>query len=199
MDAFVSTLFLGTVFGCIYALIAYGLVLTYRTSGVFNFAQGALGMLFAFVYFQLQQGGRMNLVVGVYDMRWHLPIGLALPLVVVVLAPLVGAVLERVLFRQLRDAGAVVQIVATIGLLLAFQGVAGVVWGSGTTLTPRSVFGEHVFRPRPQLPIPAQEIASVALVVALCLALLAFLRFSALGIRMRAVVDRAELSELMGV
>jgi len=56
LDARVSTLFLGAVFGSIYALLAFGLVLTYRTSGVFNFAQGALGMFFAFVFFQLHKG-----------------------------------------------------------------------------------------------------------------------------------------------
>src|SRR5207247_1066406 len=127
MDALISTLFLGAVFGCIYALLAYGLVLTFRTSGVFNFAQGALGMFFAYVYFQLQQGGSMNLVVGVYDMRWHLPVGIALPLVLLVLAPLFGALLEAALFRKLRDAGAVVQIVATIRLLVSsFAALAGI-------------------------------------------------------------------------
>src|SRR5438067_842215 len=201
MDALISTLFLGAVFGCIYALLAYGLVLTFRTSGVFNFAQGALGMFFAFTYYQVQQGGSrpMNLVVGVYTMHWHLPAGVALVLVVAVLAPAFGALLDVVLFRRLRDAGAAVQIVATIGLLLSLQGLAGVIWGSATTLTPHSLFGSHVFAPRPQLRITAGEIATVAIVVGLCLGLLAFLRFSPFGIRMRAVVDRPDLAEVMGV
>src|SRR5256714_3329990 len=199
MDPFVSTLFLGAVFGCIYALLAYGLVLTFRTSGVFNFAQGALGMFFAYVYFQLQQGGSMNLVVGVYDMRWHLPVGIALPLVLLVLAPLLGAGLDAALFRKLRNAGAVVQIVATIGLLVALFGLAGVIWGSSSTLRADSLFGNHVFSPRPQLHFSAQGVATILLVIALCIGLLAFLRFTPLGIRMRAVVDRAELAEVMGV
>src|SRR5439155_9081870 len=141
VDAFISTLFLGAVFGSIYALLAYGLVLTFRTSGVFNFAQGALGMFFAFVYYQLQQGGQMHLIVGDYTMRWHLPTAIALPLVVLVLAPLVGVGLDAILFRKLRDAGAVVQIVATIGLLITFFGIALVVWGESTTLTPHTIFG----------------------------------------------------------
>src|SRR5437764_9349007 len=199
MDALISTLFLGAVFGCIYALLAYGLVLAFRTSGVFNFAQGALGMFFAYVYFQLHQGGSMNLVVGVYDMRWHLPVGIALPLVLLVLAPLFGALLEAALFRKLRDAGAVVQIVATIGLLVSLFGLAGVFWGSATTLRAESLFGDHVFSPRPALHFSAQGVATILLVIALCLGLLAFLRFSPLGIRMRAVVDRPELAEVMGV
>ena len=198
MSALVSTLFLGAVVGGIYALDAFGLVLTYRTSGVFNFAQGALGMFFAYVYFQLVQGGQLKLVVGHYDQRWHLPAVVALLLVVGVLAPAFGWLLHAALFRQLRAAGTVVQIVATIGLLIALFGLAGVVWGSATTLTPHSLFPRHrwtVGGVHATLP----EVATILIVLALCAALLAFLRYSPLGIRMRAVVDRAEVSELMGV
>src|SRR5437016_14509703 len=90
VGSYLSTLFLGAVFGAIYALLAYGLVLTFRTSGVFNFAQGALGMFFGFLYYQLQQGGKVNLILGVWSMRWHLPAPIALVLVVGVLAPLFG-------------------------------------------------------------------------------------------------------------
>src|SRR5207244_5032657 len=131
--------------------------------------------------------------------RWPLPVGIALPLVLLVLAPLLGAGLEAALFRKLRDAGAVVQIVATIGLLVALFGLAGVVWGSATSLRADSLFGSHVFSPRPDLHFSAQGVATIFLVVALCVGLLAFLRFSPLGIRMRAVVDRPELAEVMGV
>jgi branched-subunit amino acid ABC-type transport system permease component len=198
MDALVSTLFLGAVFGAIYALLAYGLVLTFRASGVFNFAQGALGMFFAFVYYQLEQGGRMNLVVGVYDMRWHLPDALALVVVVLVLAPLFGAALDAVLFRRLKDAGAAVQIVATIGLLIALFGLAGVVWGAASTLTPRTLFGHHVLVVH-HVRIPVPEVATIVLVLVLCFGLLAFLRFTPLGVRMRAVVDRPDMARLVGV
>ena len=194
----VSTLFLGAVFGAIYALLAYGLVLTFRASGVFNFAQGALGMFFAFVYYQLEQGGRMNLVVGLYDMHWHLPDALALPLVVLVLAPLFGAALDILLFRKVRDAGAAVQIVATIGLLISLFGLAGAVWGSSSTLTPRTLFGHHVLV-IDHVRITVPEIATIVVVLVLCLGLLAFLRFTPLGIRMRAVVDRPEMARLVGV
>ena len=198
MGSFLSTLFLGAVFGSIYALLAYGLVLAFRTSGVFNFAQGALGMFFAYVFFQLAQGGRMNLVVLTYDQSWHLPVGLALPIVVLVLAPLFGWLLERVLFSKLRDAGSLVQIVATIGLLISLQGLAGVIWGAATTLTPESFFPKNTYSIgdfRASFP----QIATVAIVLLLCAGLLVFLRITPMGVRMRAVVDRLDLAELMGV
>ncbi|MHB8671674.1 MAG: branched-chain amino acid ABC transporter permease [Acidimicrobiales bacterium] len=198
MAEFLTTLFLGAVFGAIYALLAYGLVLTYRTSGVFNFAQGAVGMFFAYVFFQLVQGGDINLVVGTVHQGFKVPTLIALPLVVLVLAPAFGWGLEQVLFSKLRQAGPVVQIVATIGLLITLFGAAGVVWGSATTLTPRSLFPSTTYTAG-QFRASGAEIGTVLLVFALCAGLLAFLRYSPLGVRMRAVVDRPEVSELMGV
>ena len=184
--------------GSLYSLAAFGLVLTFRTSGVFNFAQGGIGTLFAYLFFQLTQGGQVNFVVGHYDQHWHLPVGVALILVVVVLAPALGLGLDRVLFRPLRDAGSVVQIVATIGLLLAFIGVSSVVWGAGTTLTPKSIFSTHAYV-WGGVRVSVEKLATIAIVLGLAGGLIAFLRRSALGVRMRAVVDRPAVSELMGV
>lgn len=198
MSALLTALFLGAVVGSIYSLSAYGLVLTYRSSGVFNFAHGAIGMLFAYVYYQLVQGGQIGLVAFDYDQTWRLPTGVALVLVVGVLAPLFGWLLDLVLFRRLRDAGEVVKIVATIGLLVVLQGAAGVMWGAATTLSPTSIFSTHVFTAggfRASL----EQISSIAISGVLAVGLVVFLRYSPLGVRMRAVVDRAEVAEMAGV
>ena len=55
MSVFLSFTVLGIVYGAIYAITATGLVVTYTTTGVFNFAQGAVGMIAAFTYWQLWQ------------------------------------------------------------------------------------------------------------------------------------------------
>ena len=72
-------------------MAASGLVLTYTTTGIFNFAHGAMGMLGAFAYWQLRFG-------------WGWPAPLALVVVLGVLAPLLGVVIERVVMRGLHDA-----------------------------------------------------------------------------------------------
>lgn len=198
MAAFLTALFLGIVVGSIYSLSAFGLVLTYRASGVFNFAHGAVGMVFAFVFYQLVQGGPIELVAFEYDQTWRLPEGVALVLVVGLLAPGFGWMLNRLLFRRLRDAGEVVKIVATIGLLVALQGIGGVMWGAGTTLTPRSLFSSEVLVAG-EFRASVSQIASIGLSGALAVGLLLFLRYSPLGVRMRAVVDRPEVAELMGI
>ena len=97
--------------GSIYAIAASGLVVTYTTSGVFNFAQGAIGMLMAFLYWEV----RIN-------HGW--PAWIAIVFVVLIAAPLFGAVIERTLMRRLVDAPLVVQLVVTIGLMFFLMGLA---------------------------------------------------------------------------
>ncbi len=53
MNEFLQFALLGLGFGALYALAAQGVVLIYRGSGVINFAQGAMGMMGAFVYYTL--------------------------------------------------------------------------------------------------------------------------------------------------
>ena len=54
METFLAFTVVGIVTGAIYAVAASGLVVTYTTSGIFNFAHGAIGMFMAFVYWQLR-------------------------------------------------------------------------------------------------------------------------------------------------
>ena len=56
MTVFLSYLIAGLVFGAIYAVSASGLVVTYNTTGIFNFAHGAMGMVMAYLFWQLWQG-----------------------------------------------------------------------------------------------------------------------------------------------
>src|SRR3954468_12331778 len=112
----------GTPPGTVYALLALGLVLTYKTSGVFNLALGAQAYVSAAMYFKAHE-------------VWNWPIIPALLLSVFVLAPALGLLLERFVFRQLRTASPVAKLVVTIGLAVAlpslfdlivsFQGIAG--------------------------------------------------------------------------
>ena len=73
----------GIPFGCVFALVAIGLVLTYKTSGVFNLAFAAQAFVSAAVYYDLQVAH-----------EW--PIVPAFLVAVVVVAPLLGLILDRV-------------------------------------------------------------------------------------------------------
>src|SRR3954451_23163101 len=86
--------------------MASGLVLTYTTSGIFNFAHGAVAFATAYLYYQLNTG------LGV-------PIVPALIIAVFIFAQLLGLLLDRILLRRLATAPVYARIVGTIGLLVA--------------------------------------------------------------------------------
>src|SRR3954449_3506659 len=86
--------------------MAAGLVLTYQTSGIFNFAHGAVAFVTAYVFYQLNHGQGMGVVPAAVISAF-------------VFAPLLGLALDRILLRRLASAPVYARIVGTIGLLVA--------------------------------------------------------------------------------
>jgi branched-chain amino acid transport system permease protein len=185
LAAIASVLVIGSVIGSVYSVAATGLVITYRMSGVFNFAHGALGMFAAFFFSWLVQ-------------RIGLPIFPAMLVTVLGLAPVTGVLLHFLIFRPLRDAPTVVKIVVTIGLLVALQGLASTFWGRAG-LSPQQIFPTTVFRITRGLAVGADQIGVVALGTAVSIGLWLLLAKTRFGVTMRAVVDRPELAELGGI
>src|SRR6476620_10619141 len=121
MSDVVQFAIIGLGIGALYSLAAIGLVLVYRGSRVVNFAQGAMGMVAAYVYFELQQG-------------LHAPVPIAIAGGLAASAA-VGAAFYALVIRRLRDASNLIKVVATLALLLVLQQTAQIVYGE----TPRVV------------------------------------------------------------
>lgn len=184
MTSFLAYSIVGIATGSIYALTASGLVVTYTTSGIFNFAHGAIGMLMAFTYWQLtvKQG-------------W--PQWLGLIVVLGVVAPLLGAVIQRTLMRRLHGASISTTLVITLGLLLACIGTATVIWDPGEPrLLPEFFEGHQVKLFSIFISYHQLTMMSVAVLAAVFLRL--FLFRTRIGTAMRAVVDDPELVALNG-
>src|ERR1700733_6867508 len=115
MHAFLEFTIIGLVLGSAYAVAASGLVVTYSTSGIFNIAHGAIGMFMAFVYWQL-------------SVPWHLNPGLSFVLSVFVIAPVLGAVIERGLIRWVDASNVAVTLAITVGLTLLFISAVNEIW-----------------------------------------------------------------------
>ena len=193
MSTFLSFTVLGIVFGAVYGLLAIGLVVTYNTTGVFNFAQGAVGMVAAFSYWELWQND-------------HWPFLLAIAFIVFVEAPLLALVVEFVLFRRIHGATVERSLMVSLGLLVILLGVATIFWSSpdvirsvtpyftqsnGTVLSVR-LFGSN------GVTLQYQQIMIVVVTAVVGVALGVFLRRARLGVAMRAVVDDPELVALAG-
>jgi branched-chain amino acid transport system permease protein len=176
---------LGIVVGCIYALTAAGLVVTYTTSGIFNFAYGAIGMVAAFTYWQLY-------------VAWHLPQLVAVALVLFVLAPLFGIGLERFVARRIHGQSLEVTVAVTIGLLVFLLGFANLVWNPQTTtrVLPPFLPGHSV--KLLSLYVTDQEVIVVAVTAAIGVGLRLFFSRTAIGVAVRAVVDSPALLSMSG-
>ncbi|HUR15071.1 MAG TPA: ABC transporter permease, partial [Mycobacteriales bacterium] len=186
MSAFLSYSIVGLVSGCIYALTATGLVVTYTTSGIFNFAHGAIGMMAAFSYWQL-------------TVAWGWPAWVALPGVLLVGAPLTGALVERVLIRPLRGAAADLSIVITLGLLLFLLGVANIAWKPTETRVLPPFLSSVSPVTIGSLTVTMNQVLIVIVAGAVALALKLLFSRTRIGIAMRGVVDDPDLAAMAGV
>jgi branched-chain amino acid transport system permease protein len=183
VSEFLEFTVIGIAVGAAYAILASGLVVTYTTSGIFNFAHGAVAMLAAFTYWELQQH--------------RVPTVLGLVLVVVVGAPLLGAVVERLFMRRLHGSSTERPIMVTLGLLVVMLGVGTLLWNVATsrTMAPLIAGNFRLFGVSLQWQNAVLLVAAVAVAVALRLLLYG----TRLGTGMRAVVDDPELLSMAGV
>src|SRR4051812_5310343 len=182
MSELLPFIVLGLVSGSVYGLAAMGLVLTYKTTGVFNFAHGAVATGAAYLFFELQS-------------RQGLPWPIALVLSVAVIAGFGGPVME-VAGRRLRQVPVATQVVATVGLLLAIQGIVVAIFGAAAMSFPAFLSTRTVQLPGVYLGV--DQIIVFAVAGLLAGSLFVFFRRSRAGLSMQAVVDNPDLVGLGG-
>ena len=184
MNEFVSFVVAGLVTGSIYAVTASGLVVTYKSTGVFNFAHGAVGMVMAYLYWQLWQGWGWNPV-------------LSLVIVLFVVAPVFALLVERILMRPLYGAALSTMIVVTLGLFLVLYGLVSTIWDQTITRNmPQWFLGDQVtvFG----VTLTYEDLITIGCAVVVAIALWALFKLTRVGVSMRAVVDDPSLASLTG-
>ena len=173
----------GLVVGSIFAIAAMGLVVTYRTTGLFSFAHGATGMAVAYGFYTLRE------TVG-------LPTWLAMVLSLGVVAPLLGIAIERLLFRGIDQAAQATKIVVTMALLIVLQGGAVAIYGANPKpfepFLPKSTFRVASTN------VGWDQLTIVLIGLAVLGSLTAFFRVSRTGTAMRALVDDRQLVQAAG-
>jgi len=178
----------GVPYGCTFAIVAVGLVLTYQATGVFNFAFGAQAYLSAYAFTRLVQSD-------------GLPVWLAFVLSVVILAPAFGLVLDRLLFRKIPNTNTTAKLVLGISLFVGIPVLIPVLFGSQNIYNAPSILFNpnvtyfHVFT----APFSGTDLSSVVCTVIALLALVILMRFTNLGLKMRSAVESRRLVQLDGV
>jgi len=172
----------GLTTGSLYGLAAMGLVLTYKTSGIFNFAHGAIAAGAAYIFYEL-------------NTRNDVPWPVAALIVMFVVAPIAGILMERIA-RGLADAPPSAKIVATIGLLLMVSGTATAIFGAAAINFPQFL-PVRTYR-FAGVNLGVDQMISMAIALVSAIGLYTFFRFSKLGVAMRGVVDDPDLLDLAG-
>jgi len=184
MTNFLQFTIFGVMLGAGYAIAATGLVVTYTTSGVFNFAQGAVGMIAAFGYWELVSAHNQ-------------PTWAALIIVLIVGASISGAFVERILMRRLHGASAERPVMVTLGLMVILTGVATVVWSPTVQRTVNPQINGQ-FR-LVGINIQDQYVLIIGVAIAVAIGLRLLFYSTRTGYALRAVVDDPELLGMSGV
>ncbi len=185
VSEFLSFTVVGVTLAAIYAITASGLVVTYTTTGVFNFAHGAVGMIGAFTFYE-------------FWVVWQWPLLAAMAVVLLVEMPLMAVLVERVLMRRLHGASVERTLMVTLGLLLILLSVATALWNPLDERIVPSFFPitdeVRVF----SVNVSYQQVLTIAVAVVVAVGLRWLLRTFRLGVAMRAVVDDPELVAMAG-
>lgn len=183
MRLFVNVLIAGIATGSVYALIAIGLVLIFKSSGVINFAQGSMVMLGAFLAYA-------------FVSQLQMPIYLSLILAILISAA-IGVLIERFALRYLTGVSLISIIMVTLGISIIMDGGALAIWGSSNFTFPQvfpafsvSVGGIH---------IASSYIWCFLASMSLLVVFFFFFKYSSLGLSMRAAADNQKLSVALGI
>ncbi|MFP4513660.1 MAG: branched-chain amino acid ABC transporter permease [Acidimicrobiales bacterium] len=172
----------GAATGALYGVIAVGIVLIYRASGVINFAHGEIATICTFTVWA----------------AWHagVPLGAAIAMGLV-LAGAIGPGVEGLVISRLRNKSHINEIMATVALFLALNGLTLELFGHDQRRFPPLVQGApiEVF----DTVITRQMLLAIAFTTVLAAALAIFFRRTSVGIAMRAISENRESAELVGL
>ncbi len=180
---FLQILLGGIVLGSCYAVVSVGMTTLYQATTVLNFSHGACVMIGAFIFFTLQVTYGVSSPLAIF--------------VTILAGILIGALMEKAVFRRLIFAPHVNVVLATNGFLYLYQGVARLVWQSEPRfppplldIAPISFLGTV---------ITAQDIVILACVLLLAILFVWIFLFTETGLKMRAAAQSLRGAELVGI
>lgn len=175
----------GVTTGALYALVALGIVVVNKATGVINFAHGELFMFSGFVAWMLH-------------VQMGVAYAVALPLAVAVGFAL-GALTDRIAFRPLMKADVISLVLATVGIAFVLRGLARVIWGGKGDYLPFP----PITSPEPimlgSVMVIPQQLAVLAGAIVVMLIFAAFFRLTRAGKMMQATADNSKAATLVGI
>ena len=192
-------LLLGVSSGAVFAALALGLVVTYRSSGVINFATGSVALLTAYVYGYLRQGQLFSLIPGTKKtFSVHHTFGLWSGLVVALLiAGIIGLVLHLVVFRPLRNAPPVARAVASLGVsVIITSSITARLGTTGVAVDPIYPTGAWTVA---GVRISSDRIYFALTIIAAAVVLSALFKYTRFGLATRAAAESEKGAYVSGI
>ena len=172
----------GFLIGGVYALVAMGFILVFKSSGVLNLAHGELIAILAYFLYQMLE-------------VWGLPAWLGI-LLIVPTGAVLGYLIDRLAVRPLLGQPFLSVLMMTLMVGFLLKGVRYLVWGADSFTLPFTPRGQWEIGPVNV--IPATAISFVAAMV-LFLALLLLFRYTKVGLSMRVVAADHEVAQSLGI
>jgi len=174
---------LGLGIGALYALIAAGLVTVYRGSGIINFAQGAFVMFAGYLDYELTTAAGLNF--------WPAMI------LTVAATALLGALVQLVVLRPMRNSSPLTRVVATLGVLITLQSAAALHYGY-QSLAVASYLPTRSIDILPGVPVGLNDVIIFVIGLVISVALWAGYRFSPFGRLTAAVAENQRAAASLG-
>lgn len=195
MDIYLQFIILGLGLGTVYIALGNGLVLVYQATGIINFAQGAMAMWGAYVFAQLELDGSLVLPIGRIQLSEPpgVPVALAIALVTAVA---MGLIAHYLVFRPVRHAPALAQVVVSVALMLTLQALVVIRFG------PNNINVESIIDPGTVdvlgVAVSSRELKMTVVMLVLSALVWAYFRFTRAGVATRAAAENERGATLRG-
>jgi sulfate-transporting ATPase len=183
VQEFIRFALLGLGLGSLYSLASQGLMVIYRGSGVLNFAHGAIGMVGAYIEWELAT-----------QHDWPIPVAWAGGILA---CAILGALTHLLIMRRLSRASPLARIVATLGVLIVLQAAAVLRYGSKITFVT-SELPVKVLHPF-DITISVDRLIIVGIAAVLSLLLWLFYRYTHFGMATTAVAENQRAASAVGL
>jgi ABC-type branched-subunit amino acid transport system ATPase component/branched-subunit amino acid ABC-type transport system permease component len=189
MTDHLAFLVLGLGNGAVFAALGLALVMTFKSSGVVNFATGAVALYAAYTYAFLRQGELLNPIPGFpTTISLGSDVGVAVALLIsVVIAAILGVILYLLVFRPMRTAPALAKAVAAIGLMLVIQALIALRVGEDTP-SVGPIFKVETFKIGSST-VPTDRLLLAVVIVGLAICAGLVLRYTRFGVATEAAAE----------
>jgi branched-chain amino acid transport system permease protein len=174
----------GIAAGCLYAMVGIAIAIVLKITDIANFAQGEMAMVTTFfAYWLLDSVG----------LSWWQAVPIA-----VLFGLVQGVIIQQVVIRPLIGSPVLSAIIATLGLNIVLNSLAGLIWGHQTYTFP-SPFGFSAPFMIGSVPVSVDSVVNIASGLAIVIGMTLFLRFTWTGLGLRAASQNPTVARLMGV